>query len=177
MAKQDDDARFVELLTSSQIGLRAFALSMIRIPADADDVLQNACVALWEKRRKYDHERDFFPWACGVVLVEVLRYRKKSARDKHLFDEVLLNSLATDFVRHRDQLDRRRELLHDCVGDLNGEDRTLLTDRYGLGMKPKELAANRRRPPTTIYSALARVRETLYRCVEAKLASDSHPRG
>ncbi len=169
------DSRFVELLTSTQVRLRSYALSLVRIPTDADDVLQNACIVLWKKRMDYDPSRDFFPWACGVVLIEVLRYRRKVATDKLMFDEAMLNTLAAEYIKHADELDRRSELLHDCVRKLPEKDMRLLNDRYGNSIKPKEIAQKYGCPPTTVYSALARIRESLFRCVEVNLARDSHP--
>jgi RNA polymerase sigma-70 factor (ECF subfamily) len=175
MTEPLSDSRFVELLTSSQVRLRCYALSLIRISADADDVVQNASIALWEKRKEYDPNRDFFPWACGVVLVEVLRYRRKVATDKLMFDEVLLNTLATEYIKHVDELDHRRELLHDCVLKLPEKDKVLLNERYGDSIKPKEIAKKHGCPPTTVYSALARIRESLHRCIDVSMAQDSHP--
>ena len=175
MREPISDARFVEFLTTSQVRLRSYALSLVRVPTDADDVLQNASIALWEKRKDYDPDRDFFPWACGVVLIEVLRYRRKMATDKLMFDEALINTLAADYILRADELDRRRELLHDCVDKLNEKDRGLLSDRYQFSVKPKELAQRYGCPPTTVYSALSRIREALFRCIEIGLARDSHP--
>jgi RNA polymerase sigma-70 factor (ECF subfamily) len=175
MAEPISDTRFVELLTSSQVRLRSYALTLVRIRADADDVLQNACIALWEKRMEYDPAREFFPWACGVVFVEVLRHRRKIATDKLMFDEVLLNTLAAEYLKHADELDRRRELLHECVEKLKERDRCLLTERYHGNIMPNDIARQRGCAVTTVYSSLSRIRESLVRCVEAGLARDSHP--
>ena len=170
------DGQFVEVLTSNQVRLRSYALSLIRNPVDADDVLQNASIALWEKRKDYDSGRDFFPWACGVLLIEVLRYRRKRATDKLMFDEMLITTLAADYMTHADELDRRRELLHSCIEKLSEEDQGLLEERYRSNVKPKEISSKRGCPVTTIYSALTRIREALHRCVESNLAQSSHPK-
>jgi len=175
MAKQLTDAQFVERLTSDQMRLRAFAITLMPFGTDADDVLQDACMTLWEKRSKYDADREFYPWACGVVLIQVLRYRRKKATDKLLFDEVLINTIATEYVANTDKYDLHREQLRACVDKLGDKDRGLLEDRYRSNMKPKEMALQRGRPLTTVYSALARIRELLHRCIEASLVQQSHP--
>lgn len=175
MTEPLSDAQFVEILTSSQVSLRSYALSLLRVASDADDVLQNACAVLWEKRRNYDSSRDFFPWACGVVLIEVLRHRRKKATEKLLFDETLINTLAAEYLKHSEELERRQELLHHCVSKLNDEDRQLLDERYQRNIKPKQIATQRGKPPTTIYSALARIREALFRCIETRSAHEAHP--
>lgn len=175
MASQITDGQFVERLTASQGRLRAYAISLVRDPVDADDLLQNASLTLWEKREKYDADRDFFPWACGMVLIEVLRYRRKKATDKLLFDEALINTLAVEYVANSVEYDRRREQLHKCVDKLSEKDRRLLEDRYKLNVAPKNLSQLRGWPVTTVYSALSRIRANLNRCVQATLAQQSHP--
>lgn len=174
MSNKLDDGQFVERLTSCQARLRAYAIMLVRSPTDADDIMQNACLTLWDKREDYDRSRDFFPWACGVILIEVLRFRRKRATEKLLFDEALINSLAEDFIAQSAEYDSRREQLHHCVAKLSEQDRDLLTDRYRLNVKPKKLSKLRGWPVSTVYSALTRIRESLYRCIEANLAQQSH---
>jgi len=174
MAKYLSDSQFVECLSSHQARLRAYAISMVRSSADADDLLQNACLTLWEKREQYDSARDFFPWACGFVLIEVLRHRRKKATDKLMFDENLLNTLSAEYIANSDDLDMRRESMHKCLGKLNAEDRELLRDRYCMNVKPKEISDRRSRPLPTIYGALSRIRRALHRCIEANLAQQTH---
>lgn len=170
-----EDSQFVELLSKTQVRLRAYALSLVRIPSDADDVLQNACMALWKMRHEYQADRDFFRWACGVVLIEVLRYRRKTATDKLMFDEALLNTLAADYLERLDDLDRQRDLLPGCLAKLSDKDRWLLETRYRWGMTVAEISQRTGSPLSTIYSWLARIRNALYRCVQSALAQDSHP--
>ncbi|QDU88864.1 RNA polymerase sigma factor [Pirellulimonas nuda] len=174
MSDASSDAVFIERLTSCQVRLRAFALSIVPRSDDADDVLQSACVKLWEKRGDYDPDRNFFPWASGFVLIEVLRLRRKKATDKLMFGEALINSLAADYVAGVTEMDLRREQLRLCVAKLSPRDRDLLGERYDADLKAKQLAGKRGMPVTTVYSALARIRESLYRCIEANLAKQTH---
>lgn len=169
MASRLTDTQFVERLTAAQMRLRAYAISLLRVATDADDVLQNASLTLWEKRASYDAERDFFPWACGVLLIEVHRYRRKSATDKLMFDAELIDTLAADYVKQIDGLEQRVENLKTCIGKLNEKDRGLLADRYRSEYRPKEMAAQRGCPVTTLYSALTRIRGLLQRCIESHL--------
>ena len=71
------DEGFVELLTKYQLQLRSYIFALVRDSSAADDVMQDASVALWKMRQGYDPSRDFFRWACGVALIEVLRFRRK----------------------------------------------------------------------------------------------------
>ena len=56
----DRDAEFVDLLVTSQVPLRAFAVSLVGNTQDADDVLQSASIVLWQKRAAFLRGSDFF---------------------------------------------------------------------------------------------------------------------
>jgi RNA polymerase sigma-70 factor (ECF subfamily) len=168
-----DDA-FVELLAKHQMRLHSYVFALVRDGTDAEDVFQESCVALWRKRQDYDRERDFFRWACGMALIEVLRHRRKAATDKLRFDEALLSTLAAEYVQHADELDRRRAALPKCIQKLSPQDRWLLDARYRSGVTTAQIAEHLQRPVSTIYSSLARIREALYRCVRSAIAQESH---
>lgn len=168
------DEQFVERLTAAQMRLRAYAISLLRVPSDADDALQNASLTLWKKREDFDADRDFFPWACGVLLIEVHRLRRKSATDKLMFDADLIDTLAGEYVRQVDELDHRLLVLQGCVEKLSEKDRLLLKERYRSDFKPKEIAQKRGCPVTTMYSALGRIRNQLQACVEKAIVREGH---
>ena len=136
--------------------------------------MQEASVALWKLRGQYDRSRDFFRWACGIALIEVLRYRRKRAADKLLFDEALLNSLAADYLQNWDGWEQRRDALRGCLKKLDEKDRRLLDARYHSDATAAEIARQMGRPLSTVYSSLSRIREALYQCVERTMAQQSH---
>lgn len=169
------DDRFVQLLSHNQLKLRSFVFSLIRDYNDADDVLQNASIALWKKRATYDSTRDFFRWAAGVVMIEVMRYRRRTASDKLQFDEALVNTLAEEYLENTDNLDRRRGALPECLKKLTAQDRWLISARYSSEISVAQIAEQQGKPLSTVYRSLVRIREALYQCVQRSVAQDSHP--
>lgn len=170
------DERFVQLLSQHQIRLRAYVFTLVRDGPHADDVLQEASIALWKKRESYDPARDFFRWACGVALIEVLRHRRKTATDRLQFDEALINTLAEEYLERADENDRRRAALPNCLKKLSEQDRWLVSAHYSSDLAVADIANQLHRPLSTVYSSLVRIREDLYQCVERSLAQESHPR-
>lgn len=168
-----DDERFVQLLANNQVRLRAYVFSLIRDWTHADDVLQEASSAMWRKRASYDPERDYFRWACGVALIEVLRHRRKAATDRLQFDESLISTLAVEYLERSDEADQRRAALPRCLKKLSEQDRWLITARYSTGQSVPKLAGALGRPASSVYSALTRIRESLYRCVERSVAESN----
>ena len=169
-------SEFVHLLTAHQHRIRAYLIAMVFSEHLADDILQETNMALWKKRSAYDHNRPFFPWACGIAFVEVMRSRRKMATDKLRFDVALLESVSDEFNRQGDLLDDRRDALRNCLARLSSKDRRLIEIRYGDGGSMDEMTSQFERSPKTIYKALARIREVLYRCIERSIAQSQHPR-
>jgi RNA polymerase sigma-70 factor, ECF subfamily len=172
---QEFDDRFVQLLSSNQLRLRSYVFTLIRDANDADDVLQNASIVLWKKRSSYDESRAFFPWAAGVVLIEILKYRRRVASDKLQFGEALINSLAEDYLEYAEENDRRREALPICIGKLDSRDRWLISARYSSEIAVAQIAKQLDTPLSTVYRSLARIREILYQCVQRTIAQEAHP--
>jgi hypothetical protein len=54
---------FMTQITRAQRQLHAFILSMVWNATDADDVLQQTNLVLWEKSAEFDASRPFLPWA------------------------------------------------------------------------------------------------------------------
>jgi RNA polymerase sigma-70 factor (ECF subfamily) len=52
-------AEFVTQITREQRQLHAFVLSLVWNPSDADEVLQETNLALWEKAAEFDGSRPF----------------------------------------------------------------------------------------------------------------------
>ena len=174
-AGQKLDDSFVELMTRNQLRLRSFILTLVRDAPAADDVFQEASLVMWRKRQDFDQSKDFFRWACGVALLEVLQYRRKADADRLLFDEELINALAIDYVDHVADWDRQRSALRGCMQKLTSKDRWLLDARYLSGIKTAQIAEQLDRPLSTVYSSLSRIREALFRCVQSAMAQESHP--
>lgn len=172
---QSADDHFVQQFAQHQLRLRTYIFALVRDCSYADDVLQEASIALWKKRATFDPSRDFFRWACGVALIEVLRFRRKTATDRLQFDEVLINTLAEEYLEYAEDSDRRRAALPDCMKKLSDQDRWLLSARYSSEIAVSQIAEQLGRPLSTVYSSLVRIREMLFRCVEQTIARDAHP--
>lgn len=167
------ETRFVELLSRNTTRMRSYAIALVSNAADADDLLQNASLAVWEHRDRFDQDRDFFRWACGFLLIEVRRFRQNKGKEKLLFSDKLLTMLSTDYLADADFHDSRREYLHKCLPRLKPKDLTLLKDRYGLNLKPKEISKLRGQPLPTVYGSLKKIRGLLHRCIEAHLSQQT----
>ncbi|MCA9240747.1 MAG: sigma-70 family RNA polymerase sigma factor [Planctomycetales bacterium] len=171
----DRDAEFVDLQVTSQVPLRAFAVSLVGNTQDADDVLQSASIVLWQKRAAFLRGSDFFRWAAKVVHIEVLRHRRARSTEKLWFDESLLATLADEYPKYVSELDRHHEHLPRCLARLKPADRKLVELRYTAGKTILDIAEQLSRPQSTVYNGLARIRKALYECLRHSSSQEVHP--
>ena len=163
------DAEFVELFTRHQRRLFLLILEQIPEPVEAEEILQNVNVVIWRKCRRFEPGTNFLAWAAAIANLEVLKYRTQRAREKLVFSEEFLASVAQEVLQRSDELERRRTALKTCLEKLSRQDRTLIETRYAPGESGKGLAERIGRPVNSVYQSLGRIRRALWECVERQL--------
>jgi len=164
------NAHFLRLYAQHEAGLHVFVRSMLPCREEADEVMQQVAVVLWSK---FETAQDFKMWAFGVARYEVLRYLQSRKRDRHVFDEDLLNRLADRATLHERDVVTRREALEGCLQKLPAAQRELVLTAYTKGTRMDRLAARRSQTPMALYKLLHRIRLTLLECVERTLAEEA----
>src|SRR3954471_24480622 len=109
-------AEFVKLHTRHDIRLRALAFALVPNWSDAEEVLQQANLVLWQKFDQFRPGSDFFAWAGRVVYLEAKDFRRKQARDKLRFGDDFYDALAAQVEApgFSDELAERERLLGEC---------------------------------------------------------------
>jgi RNA polymerase sigma-70 factor, ECF subfamily len=164
---------FVQLFSMHQRSVHAYISTLVPSAADADDIMQETSLALWQKFPEFDPHRDFFRWACGVAYVAVLRFRRSTAKDKLWFNEELLELMSNDLLEREDTREFRRQALHQCIKKLDSSERRLIDARYSAGASVESVAQEFGRPPNAVYRALARIRDKLFDCITRTVARET----
>src|SRR3954447_12431536 len=176
MAKvQANVEEFVQTFARYQQDVQAYLLTLVPNRSDCDDLMQETSVALWRKWPEFDHQRDFFRWACGIAFIEVLRYRRHTSTQRMWFSEDLIETLAVEFVDRSELLALRAEALQSCLEKLDKQDRIIIESRYRDGSTVQDVAHQLSRPVGSLYKAVVRIRERLQMCIEGTIARQSHP--
>jgi RNA polymerase sigma-70 factor (ECF subfamily) len=166
-------AEFLSRVTKAQRSLYAFLLTLVRQPADAEDILQETNVVLWQKADEFDETRDFMPWAMRIAQLQAMAYWKRQKRAPLTFDESLLTLLADEAIAESGQLDPRRRALAECVQKLPDPQRELISRRYQPGASVNEMARQRGRTAKALSESLRRIRNALLECIERTLAQEA----
>jgi RNA polymerase sigma-70 factor, ECF subfamily len=165
---------FLRLFLQNERRLYAFILTLLPNRSDADDVLQEASLVMWEKFDPEQPPDDFVAWGCRIAYFKVLDFRKKRQRSRVQFSQALLDRLAETAAEHAEtlQLDERRAALAGCIDKLRPRDRDLLAHRFTEGATIQSTAAQVGRSVEAVYKALAKIRQALFDCVTRTLATE-----
>src|SRR5262245_2809137 len=168
--------RFLRLFLQNERRLYAYILTLLPNRADADDVLQEASLVMWDKFDEDSPPADFAAWGCRIAYFKVLDFCKKRQRSRVLFSQPVLERLAETAAEQAAalQLDERREALAGCLEKLRPRDRDLLAHRFAEGATVQSTAAHDGRSVDAVYKALAKIRQTLFDCVTRTIAIGRH---
>ena len=161
--------RFTSLLVRAQPSVHAFVLTLLPRRAEAEEVLQAASIVAWKKFHLLADDEGFTRWLCQIARLEVQNHLRKRRRDRLVFSDRLLSTMADEAGRDVDPLAAERDALHDCIGRMNDPDRLLLHQCLEGGAKLNDLAGRTGRSANSLYKWLNRTRAALLRCVERSL--------
>ncbi len=164
------DERFVQLFAHSEPALRLFLRSLLPRWEDTDEVLQETSLVLWRKFDTFTEGTDFLRWACMVARFEALKYRRGKARDRHIFDGDLMETLADEALDELPALEQERKALEACLQKLGSKERSWVESVYGTNSHIHEVATRAGRSPGSLYKALHRIRLGLLDCVTRSVA-------
>lgn len=168
------ESEFLQQLAANYRHLYACALTVVGQRDDAGDVIQEACVTLWEKYRDGEFEQvlNFRKWACGIVFNLARQHVRKRRRHLHagLSDHVL-GQIIQARSAGSELLELRREILRECLGKLSLEDRKFLVERYQAETSLAETARKQGRSLSAVYSKLKRLRHLLTDCMRRRLGT------
>lgn len=171
-AKTDRDRAFLRRFTANEAAIRSFVRRLVPARADADDIMQEVSVVLWEKFDSFREGGDFRAWAFGVARYEVLAWLRDKGRDRLVLSERVVELLGSEAAEHEPRLDRRREALEQCIAGAGSAQRELLLRAYEPGVRIAALARESGRTEPGFYQWLYRMRKLLLDCIHRTLSKE-----
>jgi RNA polymerase sigma-70 factor (ECF subfamily) len=162
------DKEFVLELTASQSRLYGYLVTLLGSVHDARDVLQETNLVLWQKMADFQPGTDFGAWARRCAYFQARAFLRDRKRDRHVFDEDLLQVLAEEESAEGES--KMRELvLRDCLSQLPENQAELIRERYMEGSSIARMCDRLGRKESALKMTLMRIREVLGVCMETKL--------
>ena len=158
MAKGDISA-LEEFYERTDTAIFSYALSIVKNPTDAEDILQNSFIKIYQSSASYQSAGKPMAWILTIVKNEAFKLlnRQKKFVD---FKEVKESS-TDDFAEFLEQ----NLILKNCFSILTEEERNILILHILTGFKHREIAAELQLPLSTVLSkyhrALKKLKETL----------------
>jgi RNA polymerase sigma-70 factor (ECF subfamily) len=155
---------------------RIFAYIMTLVPhrADAEDLLQQASLIMWEKFDPQAPPEDFAAWGSRIAYFKIRDYRRTLRRSRVVFSDAMLDRVAQSLADRALELrlDERHEAMVRCLEKLYRGDREILAERFKERATARSAAERVGLSVDAFYKALARIRRLLDDCVTRTLASE-----
>ena len=164
--------RFLRRFTAHEPAIRAHVRRLVPSRADADDVMQEVSVVLWDKFDAFEEGGDFRAWAFGVARFEVLAWLRDRGRDRLVLDEEAVTRIAEEASADEPRLERQREALEQCMQKVPAAQRGLLMQAYQEGASIQEVAQDSGRSVAGFYQWLHRMRRLLLDCIRRSLFNE-----
>ncbi|WP_437206749.1 sigma-70 family RNA polymerase sigma factor [Planctomicrobium sp. SH664] len=166
----DDYETFLRHFTPVQHRVQVYVRAMVFDGSAANDVFQEACLAMWKNYSTFVRQGDFQSWALGIARLQVLKYWRTRKRDRHIFTLPMLDSLTEQARDLVSEIDPRQVALNACVSQLSRRHKGLIQNFYAQGLPAEAIAESWDRSVHAVYKALRVVRQSLLECVQQKLA-------
>jgi RNA polymerase sigma-70 factor (ECF subfamily) len=163
----DPKEAFVAMLVAAQSRLFGYILTLLGDVEDARNVLQQTNLTLWRNSSTFTPGTSFQAWSRRIAYYKVLGFLRDKERDRHVFDEELLQQLSAR-ASEIDE-DEQRVALRHCLSRLSDDHLDLIRQRYLPGKSIRDIAELRSKSESAIKVALLRIRQALARCIEDQL--------
>lgn len=161
--------QFLSLFLRSEREIFRYVAVLVPNVTDAEDIVQQTAMALWEKFDAYDPSQPFTPWACRFALNKARQWIERRQR----WQALLERGLAEELMQRRQELlpefEMRLRHLEGCLEKLPDAQRSLIEGYYYERASIENLAQRSGRTEAATYKMLQRVRQSLQVCVKARI--------
>lgn len=163
-----DQAAFAELYRCSSSRLFGVCLRMLRERGEAEEVLQEAWIAVWHRAAMFDASKaSAITWLITLVRNKAID-RLRQRREQPMDDPALLDELVDDdpspAVGAENTQEYRR--LRECLDQLEPQQRRSVREAFFSGATYNELAARCKVPLGTMKSWIRRSLLQLRTCLD-----------
>jgi RNA polymerase sigma-70 factor (ECF subfamily) len=158
--------RFLSLFLRSEREIFRYVAALVPNVTDAEDIVQQTALTLWEKFDAYDSNQPFTPWACRFALYKAKQWVERRQRWLELLDGGLAEELTQRREELRPEIETRLKHLEGCLNKLPAEQRSIVKGYYYRRDNIEKLAEHSGRTVAATYKTLQRIREALQFCIE-----------
>ncbi|MEM7612110.1 MAG: RNA polymerase sigma factor [Pseudomonadota bacterium] len=158
-AVQDADGAAFELLVAPYVArIQRYLASLVRQPADADDLTQDVLMQAWRQLHKFDGSGRFRGWIFAIAHRAFLQH----ARGKRRYWRALTGLRAEPVAQAVADNAAVAELdIHTLLSSLDADSRAVILLSRGMGLTHGEIAQATGKPLGTVKSLVSRATRRL----------------
>ena len=165
--------QFLSLFLRSEREIFRYVAALVPNMIDAEDIVQQTAIALWQKFDAYDPAQPFTPWACRFALNKARQWIERRQRWQSLLEKGLAEELAQRREELQPEIEEQLKYLESCVSKLPQAQRALLEGYYYERASIEQLAERSGRTAAATYKMLQRIRQGLQLCMEHKAGTEA----
>ena len=156
IAGGDKDA-LADLYSRTRPAVYGFALSIVKNAHDAEDILHDACLQVWNAAGGYRRQGKPMAWVLTITRNLAISRLREHGRTEPLVQEDWQDRLADNpAVTHEDRM-----MLEAVLSALSDEERQIVTLHALTGLRHREIAALLGLPLPTVLSKYSRALKKL----------------
>lgn len=174
---------FVKVFVAAQPKIFGYIVSLVASLSDADEVLQETSIVMWTKFDDFELPStindkavdEFVAWGNQIAFYKVLNLRRKKNLSTSYFSEDTLQLISDEWVKQEQSrvLESRRFALKHCLELLPTPHKEVLKQYYWHETPVEQIATNSSRTTASTYKLLQRIRDSLHRCIDNRLAQQA----
>ncbi|AQQ08889.1 Sigma-24 [Sedimentisphaera cyanobacteriorum] len=164
-----DEKYFAEKLSLEGSKLYNYILMIVPNTADADDIFQEASLIMWQKRDTFKKGTNFLSWGRTIARYCAKNYCRKHYSRSSYLDNDILELIESENAKEDAGSDIKKELLEECVEDVSGSCKNLLSMKYQQRFTLSEIAGILDLSITAVHRRLSKTHDILSRCIGRKM--------
>ncbi|MBN2513853.1 MAG: sigma-70 family RNA polymerase sigma factor [Sedimentisphaerales bacterium] len=162
-------AEFLSLFMSNHKAIYAYILAVVCDIHNADDLMQETVLFLWDHFDQYKSGTSFIAWARSVSRYKILQFFDRNKKEPAFLTHNLLEAIEKDLDQREHGLDEQFRILQNCLEKLPAEQRQLLQDKYNKGLNINQIAGVLGNTANALYKRMARIHLALLDCMNRSL--------
>ncbi len=158
-------------MSVNHMSLYAYIMSMVGNSHDADDIMQNTSVLMWERFSEFKKGTDFVAWGIRIAFYKIKEFRAHNNR--YQFDDDVFEQLHTKARANLTNANLYADKLNLCLAKLPSSDASLLRLRYGCDYSIKWISQRTNVSVQAVYMKLSKIHDMLGRCIKRLMAEES----
>ena len=162
----------LSLLGTHERSLFAYVCALSPNWQDAEEIMQQVRIRIWQDFDQYDPAKPFGAWARAIAYYLTLAFRKERGRQREFFSERILEEVSEAYETVADGANLRRTALVGCLEKLGGQKRRVVEEYYLASEPARNIAERLSMTPNALRQLLFRIRKLLFECVERAVQAE-----